>query len=294
MEMQISAATPAARSWLNSSRDSAVLHVFSAACNLANSDGSVLSLVRRQESISPFSMLVSSSDGIEDGFRFDEWLDVDSPVGVSSTELWVGDIKFSHNRARVWNPKVAWGDIRPDRVMSTLRVIEDNLRSVAPTGSFFDILDSENLSELQTAAKSAWHNLRSGIQGFDESLLIGSVHSLAGLGEGLTPAGDDFLLGVIYSLWIMGEASAQAIIDLIVTEAMPRTTRLSAAWLAAAGSGEAGIMWHWFLETIQSGNERDVTSLTRRVAEVGHTSGADALAGYIATSRLFGEQSPSR
>jgi hypothetical protein len=294
MEMRISAATPAARSWLNSSRDCAVLHVFSAACNLVDSGGSVLSLVRRRDSISPFSMLVTGSDGSEDGVRFDEWLDVDSPIGISSTELWVGDIKFSLNRARVWNPKVAWDDIRPDRVMSTLPVIEDILRSVAPTGSFFDILGNGNLTELQTVAKSAWHNLRSGIQGFDESVLIGSVQSLAGLGEGLTPAGDDFLLGVIYSLRIMGEASAQAIINLIVTEAMPRTTRLSAAWLAAAGSGEAGIMWHWFLETIQSGNKRGVTSLSRRIAEVGHTSGADALAGFLATSRLLGEQSPSR
>lgn len=294
MELQISTATPTARLWLKSSRDRAMYHVFSAACNLVNSDGSVLSLVTRQDSISPFSMHVTNSDGIEDDFRFDEWLDADSPVGISSAELWIGDLRFSHNQARVWNPTVAWDSLRPDRVMSTLPLIENNLRSVAPMGSFIDILDGGHLTEWQLVAKSAWHNLRTGLLNFDRFVLGESVHSLAGLGEGLTPAGDDFLLGVIYSLWIVGGAKAQAIIRLIVTEAIPRTTHLSAAWLDAAGSGEAGLMWHWFLEAIQSGDEADITSLTRRIAGVGHTSGADALAGFIATSKLYGEQSRSR
>jgi hypothetical protein len=290
MEMQISTAAPTAGLWLKLSRDCAVLHVFPGACNLVNSGGSVLSLVRRQESMSPFSMLVSNSDRTEDAFRFDEWLDADSPVGISTTHLMVGDIRFSSGRARAWNPKVIWDDLHHDRLMSSLPLVESSLKSTAPQGSFFDIFDVDDLSEWQIVAKSAWVNLKSGIQGPDKSVLIDSVHSLAGLGGGLTPAGDDFLLGVIYSLWILGDASAQVIIRLIVTEAMPRTTRLSAAWLDAAGSGEAGLMWHWFLKAIQSGNEQDITASTRRIAAVGHTSGADALAGFIATSMLLGEQ----
>lgn len=294
MEMQISTVAPTAASWLKSSYDCSVLHVFPAACNLVNSDGSVLSLVRRREAMSPFSMLVSSSDGPEEDFRFDEWLDADSPVGISSTVLQVGGIGFSFDQARVWNPTVTWDEFRPDRVMSTLPLIENSLKSVAPAGSLFDILDGDHLTELQIVAQSAWHNLRSGLEGFDKSVHIGSVHSLAGLGKGLTPAGDDFLLGIIYSLWIQGGASAREIIRLIVAEATPRTTHLSAAWLDAAGSGEAGLMWHWFLKAIQSGDEQGITSLTRRIAAAGHTSGADALAGFIATSMLLGEKSHSR
>jgi hypothetical protein len=244
--------------------------------------------------MSPFSMLVAKSDREEDDFRFDVWLDVNSPVSISSTDLRVGDIRFSHDQARAWNPTVTWDDLRLDKVMYSLPLIESSLKSVAPKGSFFDMLDGDDLTEWQIVAQSAWPNLKSGIQDFDKSVIIGSVHKLAGLGEGLTPAGDDFLLGVIYSLWILGDASAQVIIRLIVTEAMPRTTRLSAAWLNAAGSGEAGLMWHWFLKAIQTGNEQDITSLARRIAAVGHTSGADALAGFIATSTLLGEQCRSR
>lgn len=291
MEMQIKVATPAAQSWLKSSRNGGVLHVFPAACNFVDSGGTVLSLVKREEAINPFSMLVSNADGIyRNEFLFDMWLDIDSTVDISSTEFSVGEIKFTCQRARIWNPVVVWDDIHPERVMSSLPLIEDSLRSVAPRGSLFEMLDGGYVSEMHSGVKSAWHDLKSGLIGNDMSVVVSSVHSLAGLGEGLTPAGDDFLLGVIYSMWIMGEARDLSTISLIVSEAKPLTTKLSAAWLSAAGSGEAGIMWHWLMKAIQTGNEKEVTSIASRIGRVGHTSGADALSGFIASAKLLSDR----
>ncbi len=288
--LQISALTPAARSWLESEESAAVLHVFPSVINLINESRSVLSLVLQEAALGPSSMLIADLAGLNAEKRdFDRRFDVDSRIEKTSEGIRIGNDCFSINDARIWNPLVAWDDFRQDRVLAYLPLIESELRSTAPAGSLDRYFCEDPLSGKSGVIQSACRSYQSGLMSRDLGEVAKSSRKLAGLGSGLTPSGDDYLLGSIFAMWILDKVGLRKIIELIISEAAPRTTALSAAWLRAAKDGEAGIVWHWLFNSIANENEVDVIRYSRQIADTGHTSGADALAGFITTLQLLAE-----
>jgi len=119
--------------------------------------------------------------------------------------------------------------------------------------------------------------------------LVEGATLLAGLGPGGTPAGDDFLVGVMAAVWLLGDqADAQA----IAQTAAPRTSALSAAFLHAAGRGELIAPWHALLEALAAGDPAQVEQGAMRLESFGASSGADALDGFILAGQtlLVGSQ----
>jgi hypothetical protein len=108
------------------------------------------------------------------------------------------------------------------------------------------------------------------------------VAKLAGLGIGATPAGDDWLVGGTLAFWSMlPDTKAESIGALIARIAAPRTTPLSAAWLRAAARGECHEHWHALLGSIQADDEGAAWAAATALIQHGHTSGADALTGFV-------------
>lgn len=106
---------------------------------------------------------------------------------------------------------------------------------------------------------------------------------LIGLGQGLTPAGDDFNVGVIAALYAArGEKAADGFRELLSREILERfhsTTDVSAAFLKSAVYGE-------FSETVlglfETGRPKEeVAGAVRRAMSVGHSSGADSMCGLL-------------
>ncbi|HSM71828.1 MAG TPA: DUF2877 domain-containing protein, partial [Anaerolineales bacterium] len=114
------------------------------------------------------------------------------------------------------------------------------------------------------------------------------VQKLAGLGVGLTPAGDDFIMGALYAAWIIHPREvAGELAEEIVKTAVPLTTSLSGAWIMSAGRGEAGQLWHEFFDALMDGDESTVQLRMENILAVGETSGADALAGFLSTVQAY-------
>jgi hypothetical protein len=105
---------------------------------------------------------------------------------------------------------------------------------------------------------------------------------LAGLGTGFTPAGDDFLLGAMYAAYaLLPPEIAAWLASFIAESACPRTTTVSAAFLRAAAGGAASEGWHLLVDGLSSARQPGVEEAVRRLCEIGHTSGADSLAGFL-------------
>jgi cytochrome c biogenesis protein CcdA len=124
--------------------------------------------------------------------------------------------------------------------------------------------------------------LQAALRDGDEVCAVAAATALAGLGEGSTPAGDDYLVGVLHALrW-----SCAGSPDLIATLAAAcegRTTARSAEWLAAAARGEASPVWRAMLAALADGDEAAVGTAARAVRSTGHTSGAFSLRGFLDT-----------
>lgn len=145
--------------------------------------------------------------------------------------------------------------------------------------------------EILRRAAELRHALRSG--GCDAVFV--AAGGLIGLGEGSTPAGDDYLIGVLHALRFAeanddvrdsSTSDRRSSLAAVVNDLGPaRTTVASAAWLAAAARGEASPVWRALLDALGNGDETAVRAAGRAVRTTGHTSGAYSLRGFLETFR---------
>jgi hypothetical protein len=269
--------SPDALRWLANSRHPRILHVFDCACNLINEGAGVLSIVTPQAGDGPFNLVV------EDEVCFSGQLDLTSRISVSTDRLWVGDLRINTTNVRQWRPRADWETLhaRKHHIIQQLTKLP-GMKERAPGLDSFCV---------ETAALDFATDLQYLVSNFSFALVNAEAPSavriasqLAGLGDGLTPAGDDFLMGSIYAAWIIhpGEI-AQALAQEIAETAAPRTTSLSAAWLRSAAKGEAGMLWHRLFQALTSSHAERVPPTIDKILSVGETSGADAWAGFLST-----------
>ena len=110
-----------------------------------------------------------------------------------------------------------------------------------------------------------------------------AVAQLAGLGPGFTPAGDDFLLGLLLGLWAtQPEAEVVELAKIVMETAVPQTTKLSVAWLKTAAVGEATLPWHELVDALLAGNAWQMP--VKRILGTGATSGIAALMGFLSAT----------
>ena len=119
------------------------------------------------------------------------------------------------------------------------------------------------------------------------------ITGLLGTGGGLTPSGDDCIVGVLVALHALGERGpASTVARLVARHAPRRTSRLSAAHLDAACAGEAIEPVHGAIEAIAGGIAPGpaLDALER----YGHGSGFDALAGVLIAAGAIARSTESR
>ena len=264
--------TPAAQRWFQETHTAAILHLFDHACNLINEQGEILSLVTEKIGPGPFAVVLPLET------PFTEILSANSPVSVNGSVLALGAARIDTAAAHMWQPQPDWAGLR---------------RREKRVGSFYQLLVGARPVEVgprsaveqavQSKLEDAAGRLFPAIAAYDLDGCRAAARDLAGVGIGLTPSGDDFLMGVIYALWATRSVDERdPIVRQIVAAAVPRTTSLSAAWLRAAAGGEAVLPWHELVNALKKTDITPVWAAVRRILSIGHSSGADALAGFTA------------
>jgi hypothetical protein len=109
------------------------------------------------------------------------------------------------------------------------------------------------------------------------------IGELIGLGEGKTPAGDDYLVGIFAALWSCsaGRTFAEALAPALITSTA-RTSDLSSLYLSEAANGEVSERLANVAAGICAGGPEEVVgnAVTKALA-VGHSSGAAGIFGLL-------------
>ncbi len=145
--------------------------------------------------------------------------------------------------------------------------------------------DSAVTARIQQATNYLLAGLRTG----QENEIVRGTELLAGLGVGLTPAGDDFLLGFMARIWLdpvllPPDWSASDLCQRIARTAGPRTTRLSRTWLEYAARGQFAEPWHDLVSALAADDTNAIHTTANRILNTGATSGRDAMAGFLIIS----------
>jgi len=113
-----------------------------------------------------------------------------------------------------------------------------------------------------------------------ELALPDTVRDLIGLGMGLTPAGDDYLAGVLIgSRYCRRDAAANSLSRFLRSHLRQRTNRISRAHLACVRAGCYQQIVIDLLAALDNHPQR-VDGAVSALIDFGHTSGMDLLAGF--------------
>ncbi|HSB25534.1 MAG TPA: DUF2877 domain-containing protein [Burkholderiaceae bacterium] len=204
--------------------------------------------------------------------------DVGEPVrgGAGALHSARAEVRWPH--ARMWRP--AHRTVR----LAQAR-IDDHLGCAA---AHLARLRAQRSSVVEHAAAATVTALLAACRQSDGRRAAAHAARLVGWGEGLTPAGDDFLVGLCAGLdaQIDGNLARRACRDAIgsaMVASTPRTTTISAHYLRLAAAGH-------FQERLLAARDALLSSESpqqcdealRAACAVGATSGADSVAGLLA------------
>jgi hypothetical protein len=277
-----------------------VLSVFAEACNLVSAQGKIVALVSQRVGNGPLNIV------LEGGGFFPKGLEAGLPVEGDGRSIRIGEALTSEPQrvslagAEVWEPRLEGDGLNADwpGLKARLVVLHHHLLAQAPPASLVCPLIAGATagrgveSAYRKAAWGAIEELLAALRAGDRQGITAGAAALAGLGPGLTPAGDDFLLGLMAGLrtwppFLEGKGlSVEETCQAIYRAAIGRTNLISLALLQSAQEGLFNEAWHELLAALRQGKANDVKEAADRILGFGETSGAEALAGFLSVSRL--------
>lgn len=245
--------------------------IFSKALNIRTEENELISIVAREKLNGPQRILLDSLS--------DDFISLGVKVGMrvigNEQEIRIDGERLSISLKGVgrWLPV-----IKREEDISGSR-IKDNL--------FFlkrSLLVKRKGDRISQALRVRTQELVKAIRKRNLTKVSKNVRRLIGCGEGLTPSGDDFLIGFIASLHFLGNLEAKHLLKelkRIIHLEKERTTFLSGKFLEYACQSRFSEIILNLIRTILSGNREEVEKATRRCLDFGATSGRDTLLGII-------------
>lgn len=259
-----------ARHILNVDKFRGTIHsIFHKAINLKLEEGDMLSLLVSRIDKSPTSIILN----------LDSFTPFNAKVG---DEFYIEDKKLIVGLEEISLDHAFKYELKLPNIDKKSRFLEDNL-SIAHEYMDSLIKNVNNPMELLIfrKLKESANNLKLGVE-------IGSIFkSLIGMGIGLTPSGDDFLVGFmsVAFLEVSGMENFKAAFESLIFEAGSLTNEISYSVLKNASRGYFKQIYSDFIDSFFTSTIRDEDF--EAILKMGYSSGRDTLLGIITGLEIF-------
>lgn len=259
-----------ARHILNVDKFRGTIHsIFHKAINLKLEEGDMLSLLVSRIDKSPTSIILN----------LDSFTPFNAKVG---DEFYIEDKKLIVGLEEISLDHAFKYELKLPNIDKKSRFLEDNL-SIAHEYMDSLIKNVNNPMELLIfrKLKESANNLKLGVE-------IGSIFkSLIGMGIGLTPSGDDFLVGFmsVAFLEVSGMENFKAAFESLIFEARSLTNEISYSVLKNASRGYFKQIYSDFIDSFFTSTIRDEDF--EAILKMGYSSGRDTLLGIITGLEIF-------
>lgn len=127
--------------------------------------------------------------------------------------------------------------------------------------------------------------LLTGIAKNDDFLIAEGVHGFLGLGPGLTPSGDDFLVGFLCGITFLPtercRTTCAKLAQCLAQDAPLLTNALSAEYIKYAANGSYHAYFLRLLHALAQGSVQQTLKAGKSILSLGHYSGTDLLLGFV-------------
>ncbi|GDX08021.1 DUF2877 domain-containing protein [Buttiauxella sp. A111] len=253
---------------------------FSHALNLIDDDGHLFTLLSSEKYQNlPDAVRVTQPENWDWRQQASRGETVRTTAGKLQARHWQVDI----SAATIWQPRLGGSSV-------SLNALPDALRHYETLSSqlFLFCLEHQVESDLLWARSplSPSESKRQLAPAEAMEQFESQVAQLIGFGRGLTPDGDDYLLGYLAALWPwklnVGLREHQQRLHQAISINLPRTTDISRHYLNRALEGHYSQPVCELLEKITTRTPTaDVIAATEHVMQFGASSGVDCLAGIL-------------
>jgi len=282
--MRAESASATILEFLHTPRTGRVIATFARSCYLAL-DGRIVAVVSAELHNGPLNLVVTPA--VPFGH-----LSIGAPASSTAHRVEVADAwDIVLDGATAWDPVLRRIDRAAlDALHNHLQGLTDLIAAEAPAGGLARVSVERAgpvLTPLERSASLVLTDLSRGLRQASRSQVARGARTLAGLGPGLTPSGDDVLVGCLLALAALPDVDGASMREAIAFSARHRTTHISTAYLDAAARGEASEAWHRLVTAMGTPDAVRVISAGRQVLAVGETSGSDMLGGFVLASRAL-------
>ncbi len=267
---------------LDELRDKGEVHsIFNTSINIITSKGTLITLLSKEKEVyrNPISIVI-------DDRNFKNW-----DIYQQEEVLYEGNllkflksgIKISTKNKITWDASFRFfGPLRP---LSTISKNLDTLKFFITVMKWekgmLPLVVKDLPDTLYTnKAKKIFIEIKG--KGLGELLVL---KEMVGLGDGLTPGGDDFLSGMLVVMYYFGkylamEKDIEGFTNKLLENVDEKTNFISATFLKLAAEGEALFLLREIIKDLLGRKGFDMENI-RTLIEYGGTSGASLLAGVI-------------
>ena len=147
-----------------------------------------------------------------------------------------------------------------------------------------DLFQTDTGSPVSQRMSRPVMGLISSTEQFDIKGSIHAAEKMIGLGPGVTPSGDDILIGFLAGLWSMAGQNQMQLSFIHsfgneIIQIAKQTSEISRTYLYHAAHGQFSSSLSTLAEAIGTGN--DLEQATQEAMRVGHSSGMDSVTGLL-------------
>jgi len=221
-----------------------------------------------------------------------------------------GGFQLDLNLPDVWRPECVRSEGLPDlseisqTLLATMTSLED-FPSPKGFGCFLPEIAhmvGDGSAPLEIYPESpvlhlAWPSIRefiAAVSAHDHAQALQSASQLIGLGEGLTPSGDDFVGGILFTwktlagVYKKSSEFSQGNLESLLAHAKRNTNIISYTILADHVFGHGSEVLHQLINALLVGEPLErLNNIVSRAVAVGHSTGWDILAGVLTGMPLW-------
>ncbi len=273
--------------------------VFQQVINISVHDN-LISIVGKRVGQGPLNIVVNFPHDLDltaivkagDIVTLDETIRIDNTLSITtnSTSIWEASINFQDLLHPV------------NVILSNIEVVKEvvlaskNLKGLGELIDHVNDMEISSTYQLEPISKFAVPHISSLIRAIRLRIshdIIQSSNKIIGLGSGLTPSGDDMLIGLMISMIYISENVQGIDLDVekissdIISDITGRTTIISEEFLREAACGRVNEPVATLMEKILISGQKEMRESAKKVLSVGSTSGADTIFGIILGTNLM-------
>jgi hypothetical protein len=212
---------------------------------------------------------------------------LEDEITIKSQRLFCNEFVYNFEDNLQYNSEINRDVIADLKIEAVIKMLLPLLEEKAPILSLAFVFDENRKKYFKSSFERYFINkISAGIEKLQEGKAVECAEMLHGFGFGLTPSGDDFITGMLYALYLLQEITGRENLVSLrkdICKAAETVNIISLNAMKMAANGRFGENFKKMVSALAQNNEREICEAVHTILNIGATSGADMLTGFLQT-----------